>query len=84
MTCPDNCSCYHDQSWSVNIVECDTRGFTQPPPAIPMDATEVYLPGNRFEILGGERQRYTAHCPPVDWYCSLLASEGNFIFRFNL
>ena len=57
MTCPDNCSCYHDQSWSVNIVECASRSFTQPPAAIPMDATEVYLPGNRFEILGGERER---------------------------
>ena len=52
MTCPDNCSCYHDQSWSVNIVECASRSFSQPPAAIPMDATEVYLPGNRFEILG--------------------------------
>ena len=64
MTCPDNCSCYHDQSWSVNIVECASRSFSQPPAAIPMDATEVYLPGNRFEILGGERysdtqMRYT-------------------------
>ena len=55
MTCPDNCSCYHDQSWSVNIVECASRSFSQPPAAIPMDATEVYLPGNRFEILGGEK-----------------------------
>lgn len=52
MTCPDNCTCYHDQSWSVNIVECASAGFWEPPTAIPMDATEVYLPGNRFEILG--------------------------------
>ena len=22
MTCPDNCTCYHDNSWSKNIAEC--------------------------------------------------------------
>ena len=36
-------------------MECASRSFSQPPAAIPMDATEVYLPGNRFEILGGEK-----------------------------
>jgi len=52
MTCPDNCTCYHDQSWSVNIVECQSAGFWEPPTAIPMDATQVFLSGNRFDILG--------------------------------
>jgi Leucine-rich repeat (LRR) protein len=52
MTCPDNCTCYHDQSWSVNIVECSSSGFSEPPTAIPMDATAVYLHGNNFQILG--------------------------------
>ena len=32
-------------------MECAAAGFWEPPTAIPMDATEVYLPGNRFEIL---------------------------------
>ena len=36
-------------------MECAAAGFWEPPTAIPMDATEVYLPGNRFEILGGEK-----------------------------
>ena len=52
MTCPDNCTCYHDQSWSVNIVECSSSGFSEPPNAIPMDATAVYLHGNNFRTLG--------------------------------
>ena len=52
MTCPDNCTCYHDQSWSVNIVECSSSGFSEPPNAIPMDATAVYLHGNNFGVLG--------------------------------
>ena len=52
MTCPDNCTCYHDQSWSVNIVECSSSSFSEPPNAIPMDATAVYLHGNDFGILG--------------------------------
>ena len=33
-------------------MECAAAGFWEPPTAIPMDATEVYLPGNKFEILG--------------------------------
>jgi Leucine-rich repeat (LRR) protein len=52
MTCPDNCTCYHDQSWSTNIVECSSSSFSEPPNAIPMDATAVYLHGNNFGILG--------------------------------
>lgn len=51
MTCPGNCTCYHDQSWSTNIVDCAAAGFREPPTAIPMDATQVYLHGNNFEIL---------------------------------
>lgn len=43
---------FNTYSWSTNIVECAAAGFWEPPTAIPMDATEVYLPGNRFEILG--------------------------------
>ena len=25
MTCPDNCTCYHDNSWSKNIAECSGK-----------------------------------------------------------
>ena len=25
MTCPPNCSCYHDQSWSTNVVDCSAN-----------------------------------------------------------
>lgn len=51
MTCPTNCTCYHDQSWSANIVECSAMDYTQMPSRIPMDATEVYLDGNNFGEL---------------------------------
>lgn len=51
MTCPTNCTCYHDQSWSANIVDCSGAGYTQMPSRIPMDATEVYLDGNNFGEL---------------------------------
>ncbi|CAB4063855.1 unnamed protein product [Lepeophtheirus salmonis] len=51
MTCPDHCRCYHDGSWSINIVDCHSAGLDQPPTAIPMDATEVYLQGNDFKKL---------------------------------
>ncbi|XP_060524407.1 toll-like receptor 6 [Cylas formicarius] len=51
MTCPTNCTCYHDQSWSANVVECSGVGYTEMPSSIPMDATEVYLDGNNFGEL---------------------------------
>ncbi|XP_034253236.1 toll-like receptor 6, partial [Thrips palmi] len=51
MTCPSNCTCYHDQSWSANVVECSGAGYTEMPSRIPMDATEVYLDGNNFGEL---------------------------------
>ncbi|XP_056635360.1 toll-like receptor 6 [Diorhabda sublineata] len=51
MTCPTNCTCYHDQSWSANVVECSGVGYTEMPSRIPMDATEVYLDGNNFAEL---------------------------------
>lgn len=51
MTCPVNCTCYHDQPWSSNIVDCYSSNYTQLPAKIPMDATEVYLDGNLFTHL---------------------------------
>ncbi|CAG0886331.1 unnamed protein product [Darwinula stevensoni] len=46
MTCPVNCTCYHDQSWSANIVDCSSSGYRTIPDRIPMDATEVYMDGS--------------------------------------
>ena len=51
MTCPDNCTCYHDSSWSKNIAECSSSGFHDLPDQLPMDATEVFLDGNILPIL---------------------------------
>ncbi|CAK9802107.1 Toll-like receptor Tollo [Anthophora quadrimaculata] len=52
MTCPNNCSCYHDHSWLSNVVDCSNAGFKQVPERIPMDATEIYLDGNELGDLG--------------------------------
>lgn len=52
MTCPGNCTCYHDHLWASNVVDCSDSGYTQVPPKIPMDATEIYLDGNNFGDLG--------------------------------
>lgn len=51
MTCPINCTCYHDQSWSANVVDCSSSGYKTLPGRLPMDATEVYLDGNNFGEL---------------------------------
>jgi Leucine-rich repeat (LRR) protein len=46
MTCPTNCTCYHDQSWAANVVDCSNSRYEKLPGRLPMDATEVYLDGN--------------------------------------
>lgn len=51
MTCPQNCTCYHDQTWNTNIVDCSSQKINEIPHHIPMDATEVFLDGNYFTEL---------------------------------
>lgn len=51
MTCPNNCTCFHDQSWSTNVVECSSAGYIEMPSNIPMDTTELYIDGNDFGEL---------------------------------
>ncbi|XP_055906844.1 toll-like receptor Tollo [Eupeodes corollae] len=53
MQCPDRCSCYHDQSWTSNVVDCSRGSYDRElPQHIPMDATQLYLDGNSFYELG--------------------------------
>ncbi|XP_023215103.1 toll-like receptor 6 [Centruroides sculpturatus] len=51
MVCPEHCTCYYDQSWNTNIVDCSSRGHTSVPRRIPMDVTELYLDGNDIPSL---------------------------------
>lgn len=52
MTCPSNCTCYHDQSWSANVVDCSSSGYVEKlPEQIPMDATQLYLDGNDLRSI---------------------------------
>ncbi|XP_051153123.1 toll-like receptor Tollo [Leptopilina boulardi] len=52
MTCPTNCTCYHDQSWSANVVDCSRAGHIgKLPEQIPMDATRLYLDGNDLRVI---------------------------------
>ena len=51
MTCPDGCSCYHDNSWTKNIIQCSSSQFTSLPDSMPMDATEIFLDGNQLQTL---------------------------------
>jgi len=48
MTCPQNCTCYHDETWSSNVVNCASSGHNIIPPRLPMDSTQVYLDGNNI------------------------------------
>jgi Leucine-rich repeat (LRR) protein len=51
MQCPEGCSCYHDNAWANNVIQCSAGDFTDIPPLIPMDATTVYLDGNNMTEL---------------------------------
>ena len=51
MTCPENCTCYYDQSWNTNIVDCSQSTHLSVPQRIPMDVTELYLDGNNIPSL---------------------------------
>ncbi|XP_071521732.1 toll-like receptor Tollo [Panulirus ornatus] len=51
MTCPSNCTCFHDESWAANIVDCSLAGYDAVPERIPMDSSEVYLDGNDLSSL---------------------------------
>ncbi|CAG2115388.1 unnamed protein product, partial [Medioppia subpectinata] len=69
MTCPDNCSCYYDQTWSTNVVDCSAKGYQSVPTRLPMDVTALYLDGNDIYTLGSHtfigrknmRQLYLNH-----------------------
>lgn len=51
MTCPQNCTCYHDPLWNTNVVDCSGQSSMEIPHKIPMDATEVFLDGNNIKEL---------------------------------
>lgn len=52
MKCPTNCTCFHDQAWGTNIVDCGRQQETQHfPQQIPLDTTELYLDGNNYPEL---------------------------------
>ncbi len=51
MTCPDQCSCYHDNTWNKNIVDCGNANFQSFPNKIPIDVTTLYLDGNNLTHL---------------------------------
>jgi Leucine-rich repeat (LRR) protein len=52
MTCPTNCTCYHDQTWTANVVDCSMGGHVaRLPEQIPMDATRLYLDGNDLRSI---------------------------------
>ncbi|TRY62905.1 hypothetical protein TCAL_07138, partial [Tigriopus californicus] len=51
MKCPTGCTCYHDQTWSANIIQCSNKGHSKLPSFIPMDTTALYLDGNNLTEL---------------------------------
>ena len=48
MQCPDGCTCFHDSTWTNNVIDCSARGHTSLPALIPMDATSLHLDGNKL------------------------------------
>lgn len=78
--CPDGCSCFHDQKWSQNIVQCSSRDHHSVPLLVPLDATEVRLDGNNFGHL--ETQSFLGRDNVKELYLngSNIISVGNKTF----
>lgn len=51
MKCPDTCCCFHDDTWSMNLVDCSGGRLDRLPDRVPMDATVVLLDGNNLQVL---------------------------------
>ena len=51
MTCPPGCTCFHDDTWTANVVDCAGGNHSLIPSQLPMDSTEVYLDGNSMREL---------------------------------
>lgn len=51
MMCPENCTCFYDQTWNTNLVDCSAQGYRKTPPRIPMDVSELYLDSNNLHQL---------------------------------
>ena len=51
MTCPNQCSCYHDNTWNQNLVDCAKANFKTLPPRIPIDVTTLFIDGNNLTHL---------------------------------
>ncbi|CAL4065382.1 unnamed protein product [Meganyctiphanes norvegica] len=49
-SCPDNCTCYHDHTWTTNVVAC-SGGWDHMPASVPMDVTEAFMDGNNMTYL---------------------------------
>ncbi|XP_071531820.1 toll-like receptor Tollo [Panulirus ornatus] len=49
-TCPRNCTCYHDHTWTHNVVDCG-GGWSRMPSGVPMDVTEAFIDGNTMGAL---------------------------------
>ena len=51
MKCPDGCICYHDATWSTNVIQCSGGNRQEIPPLVPMDATVLHLEDNNLTAL---------------------------------
>ena len=51
MKCPDGCICYHDATWSTNVIQCSGGNRQEIPPLVPMDATVLHLEDNNLTSL---------------------------------
>jgi len=56
MSCPDGCTCAHNEAWTTNVVTCtafsgNNSQMTELPLKLPMDATTLYLDGNNFPSI---------------------------------
>jgi len=77
MKCSEGCDCYHDQTWSRNVIQCGQREHAAVPEFIPMDATHIYLDGNKLGDLSDETLIGRKHLRALFLNASHITSVSN-------
>ncbi len=77
MKCSDGCSCFHDATWSANVIQCGRKAHPVVPEFIPMDATAIYLDGNNLTDLSTETFIGRKHLTSLYLNASRITDLGN-------
>ena len=56
--CYENCTCFHDQNYGINVADCTSRGLTYLPSRRPVTVKHMHLDGNNLTSLEAEELKF--------------------------